>query len=116
MGLRAVVFDYGMVLTGLPDAAAHDAMVRITGLPAEEFEKLYWVDRPAYDAGDLSGVAFIDGYRAYLTEVRERTAAEKHAGHSIDQAVQAVTAAFGDRAPDKGRLAGAIRAAYAEAP
>jgi glyoxylase-like metal-dependent hydrolase (beta-lactamase superfamily II) len=61
------------------------------------------------------GVGFITGYRTYLTEVRERTAAEKHAGHSADEAVAAVTAAFGDRAPDKGRLAGAIRAAYAEA-
>ena len=61
------------------------------------------------------GVGFITGYRAYLTEVRDRTAAEKKAGHSVDEAVQTVTAAFGDRAPDKGRLAGAIKAAYAEA-
>jgi glyoxylase-like metal-dependent hydrolase (beta-lactamase superfamily II) len=61
------------------------------------------------------GVGFITGYRSYLTEVRERTAAEKHAGHSADAAVTSVTAAFGDRAPDKARLAGAIRAAYAEA-
>ena len=62
------------------------------------------------------GVSFIAGYRAYLTEIRDRTAAEKHAGHSVDQAVATVTAAFGDRAPDKGRLTGAIKAAYAEAP
>ena len=62
------------------------------------------------------GIAFIAGYRTYLTEVRERTAAEKHAGHSADEAVTAVTAAFGDRAADKARLAGAIRAAYKEAP
>ena len=58
MGLRAVVFDYGMVLTGQPDAEAHDAMVRITGLEAERFEALYWADRHAYDEGKLSGVAF----------------------------------------------------------
>ncbi len=58
MGLRAVVFDYGMVLTGMPDAEAHDAMVRITGLPAERFEKLYWADRHAYDEGKLTGAAF----------------------------------------------------------
>lgn len=58
MGLRAVVFDYGMVLTGLPDQAAHDAMVRITGLPEEQFEKLYWADRHAYDEGKLSGITF----------------------------------------------------------
>jgi glyoxylase-like metal-dependent hydrolase (beta-lactamase superfamily II) len=62
------------------------------------------------------GASFIAGYRAYLTEVRDRTAAEKRAGHGVDAAVATVTAAFGDRAPDKGRLAGAIRAAYAEAP
>jgi len=61
------------------------------------------------------GTTFITGYRAYLTEIRDRTAAEKRAGRSADQAVEAVTAAFGDRAPDKGRLAGAIKAAYAEA-
>jgi glyoxylase-like metal-dependent hydrolase (beta-lactamase superfamily II) len=61
------------------------------------------------------GVAFITGYRTYLTEVCDRTEAEKHAGHSADEAVTKVTAAFGDRAPDKARLAGAIRAAYAEA-
>jgi glyoxylase-like metal-dependent hydrolase (beta-lactamase superfamily II) len=62
------------------------------------------------------GTAFITGYRAYLTEVRDRAAAEKRAGRSADQAVEAVTAAFGDRAPDKARLSGAIKGAYAEAP
>jgi glyoxylase-like metal-dependent hydrolase (beta-lactamase superfamily II) len=62
------------------------------------------------------GIAFITGYRVYLTEIRDCTAAEKRAGQTVDQAVTTVTAAFGDRAPDKARLAGAIRAAYAEAP
>jgi cyclase len=62
------------------------------------------------------GTGFITGYRAYLTEVRDRTAAQKRAGSSMDQAVETVTAAFGDRAPDTARLAGAIKAAYAEAP
>ena len=62
------------------------------------------------------GTAFITGYRDYLTEVRDRTVAEKRLGHTPDQAVEAVSAAFGERAPDKGRLAGAIKAAYAEAP
>src|SRR5262249_51093591 len=55
------------------------------------------------------GIGFIAGYRTYLTEVRERTTAEKRAGHSVDEAVTTVTAAFGDRAPDKARLAGASR-------
>lgn len=58
MALRAVVFDYGMVLTGPPNAEAHATLVRITGLPAERFESLYWVDRHAYDEGKLTGVEF----------------------------------------------------------
>lgn len=58
MGLRAVIFDYGMVLTGQPNSDAHDAMMRITGLPRERFEALYWADRHAYDEGKLSGIAF----------------------------------------------------------
>jgi glyoxylase-like metal-dependent hydrolase (beta-lactamase superfamily II) len=62
------------------------------------------------------GTVFINGYRAYMVEVRDRTEAEKRAGRNVDQAVEAVTAAFGDRAPDKARLAGAIKAAYTEAP
>ncbi|MGA2728383.1 MAG: HAD family phosphatase [Terracidiphilus sp.] len=58
MAIRAVIFDYGMVLTGAPDAEAHAAMVRITGLPVERFESLYWNDRHAYDEGKLSGITF----------------------------------------------------------
>ncbi len=58
MSLRAVIFDYGMVLTGQPNADAHDAMVRITGLPREQFEAHYWADRHAYDEGKLTGLQF----------------------------------------------------------
>jgi len=58
LGLRAVVFDYGMVLTGPPDPEAHAALLRITGLPLARFESLYWANRPAYDEGELSGLAF----------------------------------------------------------
>jgi putative hydrolase of the HAD superfamily len=58
LALRAVILDYGMVLTGQPNPAAHDAMVHITGLSAEQFEKLYWVDRHAYDEGKLTGYMF----------------------------------------------------------
>lgn len=58
MGLKAVIFDYGMVLTGLPNQEAHDEMVSITGLPADQFEKHYWADRHAYDEGKLTGITF----------------------------------------------------------
>jgi glyoxylase-like metal-dependent hydrolase (beta-lactamase superfamily II) len=62
------------------------------------------------------GTGLITGYRTYLMTVRDRTEAEKRAGRSVDQAVEAVTQAFGDSAPDKGRLGGAIKGAYGEAP
>jgi putative hydrolase of the HAD superfamily len=58
LALRAVVFDYGMVLTGQPDAEAHDGMVSLTGLAVERFEELYWADRHAYDEGKLTGIDF----------------------------------------------------------
>lgn len=58
MSLRAVIFDYGMVLTGQPSAEAHDAMLRISGLPHDEFERVYWADRHAYDEGKLTGLEF----------------------------------------------------------
>jgi len=56
--LSAVVFDYGMVLTGPPNPEAHAALLRLTGLPLERFEPLYWADRHAYDEGKLTGIAF----------------------------------------------------------
>ncbi|HET9175504.1 MAG TPA: MBL fold metallo-hydrolase [Pseudolabrys sp.] len=65
--------------------------------------------------GPTGDTAFISGYRNYLTEVRDRAAAEKNAGRTADQATEMVTAAMAERFPDKGRLAGAIKAAYAEA-
>ena len=58
MGLRAVVFDYGMVLTGPPDPEAQAALLRITGLPLARFESLYWAGRRPYDEGKLTGSAF----------------------------------------------------------
>jgi putative hydrolase of the HAD superfamily len=67
LALRAVIFDYGMVLTGSPNPEAHNALVRITGLPVERFENLYWADRHAYDEGKLTGIAF---WQKLLREAR----------------------------------------------
>jgi len=62
LALRAVVFDYGMVLTFAPDPAAHDALARITGLAPEQLDKLYWADRTAFDSGALTGQDFWRGF------------------------------------------------------
>jgi putative hydrolase of the HAD superfamily len=58
LALRAVIFDYGIVLTGPPDAAAWANLLRITGLPEERFEPLYWANRPALDEGKLTGIGY----------------------------------------------------------
>lgn len=58
LALRAVIFDYGMVLSGPPDPKAHAEMMRITGLPAEKLDPLYWTDRHAFDEGKLTGEVY----------------------------------------------------------
>jgi len=58
LALRAVIFDYGMVLTGPPDPKSHAELTRITGLPAGKLDPLYWADRHAFDEGKLTGEAY----------------------------------------------------------
>lgn len=62
--------------------------------------------------GPFGGVEIIEGYRAYLTRVRDRTVELKKAGKTQDEAVQIVTDEMVAQYPDRNRLAGAIRAAY----
>jgi len=58
LALRAVIFDYGKVLSLPPDPEAHAALVRITGLDAETLDRFYWADRDAYDKGLLTDTAY----------------------------------------------------------
>ncbi len=58
LGLRAVIFDYGMVLSGPPAPVALAELLRITGLDASRFNEMYWADRLAYDEGKLTGLEF----------------------------------------------------------
>ncbi len=56
--IKAVLFDYGMVLSGPPDPAAWTRMRAITGLAEERFHHGYWAHRHAYDRGDLNAQTF----------------------------------------------------------
>ena len=56
--MHAVVFDYGIVLTGPPSAEAWAALLRITNLSQARFEQLFWANRPAYDEGKLTGLGY----------------------------------------------------------
>jgi putative hydrolase of the HAD superfamily len=56
--IHAVLFDYGMVLSGPPDTTAWARMRSITGLSEELLHREYWAHRHAYDRGDLMNVAY----------------------------------------------------------
>ncbi len=47
--IRAVVFDYGMVLSVAQPHSALEEMAAICGLPLDVFDKAYWKYRLAYD-------------------------------------------------------------------
>ncbi len=58
MAIRAVIFDFGKVLSALPDADAHTALVEAAGVPDAVFEEHYWAHRHAYDEGILNGETY----------------------------------------------------------
>jgi putative hydrolase of the HAD superfamily len=58
MALRAVIFDYGKVLSALPDAESHSNLVAATGLDDGRFEDHYWAHRHAYDSGAFNSVTY----------------------------------------------------------
>jgi len=54
MDLKAVIFDYGEVLSALPDGQRHRNLVAISGVKEEAFDKAYWTHRLDYDADILN--------------------------------------------------------------
>lgn len=91
LSLRAVIFDYGMVLSAPADPSAHQELIRIFGAPAAAFEEQYWAHRHAYDAGALDGPAFwqtcAEGAGVALTpsQVQELIATDIRMWSSINQ-------------------------------
>ena len=58
MPLRAVIFDYGEVLSGPPNEHFHRALLETSGLNEALFEKLYWTHRLDLDANILDGSTY----------------------------------------------------------
>ncbi len=56
--IEAVLFDYGMVLSGPPLPSAWERMKSITGLDEPNFHAAYWEYRHAYDRGTHTGVEY----------------------------------------------------------
>lgn len=103
MALRAVVFDYGMVLTNPPHPEAQEELARITGLSHQELDQYYWVDRLAYDRGDLSGIAYWTklaadaGLQLSANEIAELSACDARMWTSINPAMIAWHAQLKER-------------------
>lgn len=56
--VRAVLFDFGMVLSGPPVPAVWAEMQRVSGLDQDTLHRLYWAHRDDYDRGTLDGVPY----------------------------------------------------------
>ncbi len=52
--ISAVLFDYGMVLSNVPEAADWRLLERVLDAEEEAFQTAYWKYRDAYDRGALS--------------------------------------------------------------
>ena len=53
--VTAVLFDYGLVLSGPPNPEAWAKMLAITGLDEPAFDAAYWAPRHDYDRGTHTG-------------------------------------------------------------
>lgn len=67
--IRAVVFDYGQVLSRSQDPALRDRLHALADMPRGDFEAQYWRYRVPYDRGELDG-------RAYWARVLGTTTAQ----------------------------------------
>ena len=115
-----VVFVDGVLFSG------DDAMRPQPSVMAQGATLTHWLAtldkldalKPAHvvpSHGPRGDASIIAGYRAYFRKIQERVGALKKASKTQDEVVQAVTDEMAAQYPDRGRLGGAIRAAYAEA-
>jgi putative hydrolase of the HAD superfamily len=56
--IEAVLFDFGLVLSGPPNPAAWARMRDVTSLDEEALHREYWAHRHAYDRGTHTAVAY----------------------------------------------------------
>lgn len=109
-----VLFSGDVAMQGMPAFISPLSSVRQWLAALDQLDAL----KPAIivpSHGPNGDTQFIATYRAYLTEIRDRTAAEKALGWRLEQVIERVTGSIGTRYPGN-RLAGAISAAYREAP
>jgi len=110
-----VLFSGDVAMIPLPAFASPYSRISQWLISLDQFEAMKPV-RIVPSHGPITDTTAIAAYRSYLKTVRDRTTALKKQGQSLDQAVATVTSELAAQYPDKGRVTGAVRAAYAEAP
>jgi glyoxylase-like metal-dependent hydrolase (beta-lactamase superfamily II) len=112
---EGVVFSGDLAMRALPAFASSRSSVRQWLTSLDQLAALSpRIVVPSH--GPNGDTGYIANYRTYLTRIQQRTAALKREGKTVDQAVETVSAELRDTYPDTARAAGAIRAAYREAP
>jgi putative hydrolase of the HAD superfamily len=66
MNIKAVVFDYGKVISFPPDPAVMDELAALGGVRREDMEPLLWKLRGEYDRGAVSAAEY---YRGLLSRL-----------------------------------------------
>jgi putative hydrolase of the HAD superfamily len=98
-GIRALILDFGGVLTRDQPYHLVEEMARLAGLPIDDFQSRYWRHRGDYDGG-LTGLE-------YWTRVLDGVDAPPD---TIEQLIEVDAASWSDFRPDMWELAAAFRA------
>ena len=56
--IKAVLFDFGMVLSGPPSVSAWAEMRQVSGLDEQTLQREYWAHRDDYDRGTVGSVDY----------------------------------------------------------
>jgi glyoxylase-like metal-dependent hydrolase (beta-lactamase superfamily II) len=108
-----VLISGDVAMSTLPGVGANSRIATwLTSM--DRFEKLQ-PKRIVPSHGPMGDISFVTNNRTYLTTVRDRAVALKKERKSLDDTVKLVQDELGGKY-DRNRMAGAIRAAYNEAP
>jgi glyoxylase-like metal-dependent hydrolase (beta-lactamase superfamily II) len=108
-----VLVSGDLVMMGLPQFTAPTARIATWLGTLDRFDALKPV-RIVPSHGAMGDATMIAAYRAFLTTVRDRAAALKKDGKTLDEALRALQEELQGRY-NRNQMASAIRAAYAEA-
>lgn len=110
-----ILFSGDVAMKPLPSFASPYSTIAHWRESLDAFEKLAPKKIVPSHGPVGEGTAFIVGYRELFNAVQPRAAELKRAGKSLEETTQTLTTELAAKYPDRGRLGGAIRAAYNEA-